>query len=55
MNDVSMNDAKQPGAADVNPVLKRILEDVKKAQESGSTITASHSSYVVGVFEKESK
>ncbi len=46
--------AKDP-VRELNPVLKRVLDDVQRAKQSGSAITASHSSYVVGVFEKESK
>jgi hypothetical protein len=39
----------------VNPVLERVLAEVKKAAQGGGTQASSHSSYVSGVFEEQER
>ena len=41
--------------AAINPVLERVLAEVKKATLSGNAKASSHSSYVSGVFEEQER
>ena len=39
----------------INPVLERVMAEVKKASLSGGAQASSHSSYVSGVFEEQER
>ncbi len=43
------------GDAGINPVLERVLAEVKKASLGGGAQASSHSSYVSGVFEEQER